>query len=217
MKTILITGANRGIGRALTEKFLTEGFFVIGTSRSVQVISNNNNFLSIPLEITDSSSRQSLVEILKSQKISIDILINNAGIWDVRDEGPELNEEALRKTLEVNLIGPIALTESLLPFLNDKSHIINISSRRASLEQTDHTLYPAYSISKAGLNMFTRKLAARLGEKVIVSSIHPGSVKTEMNPEGELSVQESAQDIFNLAVSCPQTGMFWYKGSPLAW
>lgn len=216
MKTVLITGTSRGIGKALAEKFLAEGFFVIGTSRSIQVI-DNNNFLSIPLEITNSSSRQSLVEILKSQKISIDILVNNAGIWDVRDEGPELNEEALRKTLEVNLIGPIACAESLIPFMNEGGHIVNVSSRRASLEQTSSAIYPAYSISKAGLNMFTRKLAARLSGKVIVSSIHPGSVKTEMNPEGELSVQESAQDIFNLVISHPQTGMFWYKGSSLTW
>jgi len=169
------------------------------------------------LEITDSASRQSVVDTLKSQKISIDILVNNVGTWDTQDEGPEINEGALRKTLETNLIGPIAFTESLLPFLNDKSHIINISSRRASLEQATYSLYPAYSISKVGLNMFTRKLAARLEGNTVVSSVHPGSVKTEMNPEGEVSAEESAQDIFNLATSRPQTGMFWYKGSLMAW
>lgn len=226
MKTVLITGASRGIGRAVAERFLQNGDFVIGSSRTGVIDLVNTNFVSYPLEQTDADSRKTFVDQVKALNRPIDVLINNAGTWDDGDEGPEIDSGVLRRTLEANLFGPIALTEALLPLMTEGSHIINVSSRRGSLSFTEispeqpqdrATRHPAYSISKAGLNMFTRKLAVRLLGKTIVSSVHPGSVKTDMNPEGKISPQESADEIFQLAVSSPATGQFWWKGEKFPW
>ncbi len=226
MKTSVITGASRGIGKALAERFLENGDFVIGSSRSGAADFGHANLFMLPLEQTGEGSVKAFVDQVGTLHKPIDIFINNAGTWDDGDEGPEIDIGVLRRTLEANLFGPIALTEALSPLMAAGSHIINVSSRRGSMSfneispdqpQDRATRHPAYSISKAGLNMFTRKLAVRLLGKTIVSSVHPGSVKTDMNPEGKISAEESAEDIFKLAYSRPETGQFWFKGEKFPW
>lgn len=217
MKNVFITGASRGIGKVLAEKFLQEGYFVIGTSRNGSAILQHENFLMLPLELTRTESIDVCVEKFKKLERKIDVFVNNAAIWDTRDEGPEIEIAVLRNTLETNLIGPISLCEKMVSFLNDHAHVIHVSSRRGSCELTEGALSPSYSISKAGLNMYTRKLAARLKGKATVSCVHPGSVQTDMNPEGERSAQEAAEDIFQLTQLSIPTGQFWYKGERLSW
>ena len=217
MKTVFITGVNRGIGNALVEKFLQEGYFVIGTSRNGSCAIVHQNFLVLPLEVISEESRKACRDAFAKIGKKIDIFINNIGMFDPRDERVVIDADGLRATLEANLIGPVAFTEIMLSFLEKDGHIMNISSRRGSMDYTQDVLYPAYSISKAGINMFTRKLAKRLEDYATVSCIHPGSVRTDMNPDGEISAQESSEDIFALAESRPQTGMFWYKGETMPW
>lgn len=226
MKTVVITGISRGIGRALADRFVKNGDFVIGSSRSGMVDLENENLCCFALELVDEESRQKFVDEIKGLNRSIDIFVNNAGSWHDNDEGPIVDLEALEQTLAYDLVGPIDVAEKLLPFMTQGGHIINISSRRGSLSFTeDHadwpglksTKHPAYSIAKAGLNMFTRKLAVRLLGKIAVSSIHPGSVKTDMNPDGEISAQEAAEDLFTFANSSPETGQFWFKGEKFPW
>lgn len=81
--------------------------------------------------------------------------------------------------------------------------------------------YPAYKISKVAVNMYTRTLANRFqrdGKSVIVSSVHPGWVSTEMGgEEAPISPKEAAHDIFTFAISNPPTGGFWFKGEKLEW
>lgn len=217
MKTILITGASRGIGRALAEKFLSNGDFVIGTSKDGKADFQHENLVFLPLDLFDSNSIVSCFEKFSSLDKSIDILINNAGIYLGEEPGSKLDMSALRKTLEVNLFGQVDLTERLLPFLNDGGQIVNLSSRYGSLSMNDEIEYPAYSISKASLNMYTKNLATRLKGQIIVSSVHPGNVKTDLNDEGTISPGEAADDIFNLIDSNPETGQFWFKGKIIGW
>lgn len=226
MKIVLITGASRGIGRALAEKFLANGDFVIGTSRTGSADFQNEHLVILTLELTDEVSRKAFAQSVAGYKKSIDFFINNAGLWHEDDNGPSIDLDVLRQTLEADLLGPIDVAERLLPFMAPDSHIVNVSSRRGSLafteERTDSpgrsaTAHPSYSIAKAGLNMFTRQLAARLKGKSIVSCVHPGSVMTDMNPEGKISAQEAAADIFKLANSDIETGQFWYKGEKFPW
>lgn len=217
MRTAFVTGSSRGIGKALAEKFLHEGYFVIGTSRTGTGDLKNDNLVTLPLELADSASIDACTNEIKMMGKNIDVFINNAGIWDERDDAVEVDEAALRDTLEANLIGPIHLCERIVPLLNDGGHVINISSHRGSCEYTLDTIYPCYSISKAGINMYTRKLAARLRGKVTVSCVHPGSVKTDMNPEGQMPPQEVADDIFTLITKNVETGQFWYKSERFPW
>lgn len=130
-----------------------------------------------------------------------------------------INIKYLRETLEVNLIGTINFTERIIPLMNLGGHIINISSRAGSLEHVDYTLnYPSYRISKTAINMVTRILAVRLKEKIKVSSIHPGWVKTDMGgDDASMEPKEAAEDIFKLANSDVESGQFWFKGEKFPW
>ena len=223
MKTILITGVDRGIGKALTEKFLSEDFFVIGTYLSKPPF-EKENFVSYQLDLSSPESIKNCVEQIKESRQKIDILINNAGIL-LDEEETELKTDKLRGTLEVNLIGTADFTEQIIPNINQDSHIICISSIAGSLSHVDTGkgraphFYPAYRISKAALNMYGNTLAERLrDQKITVSLVHPGWVKTNMGgEEADISPEKAAKNIFNFAISNPETGNFWFDGEKLGW
>lgn len=220
MKTVLITGASRGIGGALAKRFLANGDRVIGTSRSGEVEMVHANFSCLPLELTDSKSIATCVQKIGEQTKSIDILVNNAGIWHSKDDTLEIHSLPLRETFDVNVFGTIEFTEKILPLMGQNGHILNVSSRRGSLEyivKTDGS-YPDYCLSKAALNMFTRLLSVRLKGRVTVSSVHPGFVQTDMNEgEGDFTPEEAAEDIFALTMKPIETGQFWFKGEKFPW
>lgn len=218
MKVVVITGTSRGIGKALSEKFLNENYKVIGTSPSGDDTIVHKNFVPVPLEITSNISRETCVQKISEHTPSVDVLINNAGMLHEKDEGEEINIDALEQTFAVNLVGLVSFCENMIPLLRPQGEIVNISSRRGSLHDPHKdALFPAYSMSKAALNMYTQKLALRLNEKAIVSSVHPGSVKTDLNPDGEITPEEAASAIFTLVQKEKQTGNFWYKGEMFPW
>lgn len=228
MKNVLITGVSRGIGKALAQKFLNEGYYVIGTSVSGNVDFEHKNLKVVQLDLTKSASINACVDEIKSLGLKIDIFDNNAGM--LFDDGEtKLSVEKLRETLEVNLIGTADFTEKVLPLVNDRGHVIFTSSSAGSLSETDyHThshhpnQYPAYKISKAALNMYMRTLAMRLEKEkagIKVSSVHPGWVKTEMGGEdAPMTPEEAALHIFMTATNeSIETGQFWFKGEKYKW
>lgn len=247
MKTVLITGISKGIGQALAQKFIKEGFEVIGTvfegesasalSQGDQTNQNSQNnsggqlsdeHLSVfKLDLSSSESitdcADKIINTLGNEK-KIDILINNAGaLYDEDETGVVI--EKLRKTLEVNLIGPIDFTEKLIPHINSGGHIVNISSSAGSLERATHAEshhpyhYPSYKISKTALNMYTCTLALRLqASEITVSSVHPGWVKTDIGgQEAEITPEQAALGIYDVAISRPETGKFWFGKEKMAW
>jgi len=223
MKTVLITGVGKGIGKVLMERFIQDKFFVIGTYHMTEPNFQDENLVLFPLELTQSTSIESCASQIAQLGRKIDIHINNAGVL-LDEEETRVVEAKLRETLEVNLIGTINFTERIIPFLIAGSHLINISSSAGSLSlpaEHDHYPYhyPSYKISKTALNMYTKTLSGRLkGKEIIVSSVHPGWVKTDMGgPEAEITPQEAAEHIFKLAVSQVETGQFWYKGEVFPW
>ena len=227
MKTILITSISRGIGKALAQKFLAEGHTVIGTHFSAELDYSHEHLTAYPLDLTSPNSIQSCTDAIKGSGAKIDVLINNAGTLIDNDDTRVIIDK-LRKTLEINLIGTIDFTESMIPSLNEQAHIVNIASSAGSLSgatdlRTSHYPYhyPSYKISKAALNMYTRTLALRLaheGSSITVSSVHPGWVKTDMGgDEAPMTPQEAAEHIYTLALSKPETGQFWFKGEKYPW
>ncbi|MDP2665744.1 MAG: SDR family NAD(P)-dependent oxidoreductase [bacterium] len=220
MKTVLITGASRGIGRALAKKFLDSGYFVIGTSTTGRIDIKNDDFKTFQLDLSKPESIEKCARDIAESGKKIDVLINNAGTVVEEEVGePAIVIDYLRKTLEVNLIGTVDFTEQIILLMNDGSQIINISSRAGSFGAKDYTLnYPSYRISKAGLNMVTKILAARLANNIKVSSVHPGWVKTDMGgEEADIAPEEVAEDLFKLVNSDIETGQFWYKGEKFPW
>lgn len=222
MKTVVITGTSRGIGRALAEKFLHEGYKVIGTATSGKSDISNPNFTIVQLDLTNSKSIENASSEILSHTDQIDILINSSGVnfedWDI----VQINVQTLRKTLEVNLIGLIDFTEHLLPKIAAGGQIVNMSSRMASLSQNttvNSADNPSYRISKAALNMYTKTLASRLRNKdIIVSSVNPGWVKTDMGgDDAPRTPAEAAEQIFKLATTQHETGLFWFDNKKFAW
>jgi len=211
-KRVLITGASRGIGFALTKLFLEKGYKVIGACRNGKIDNlSHPNLDIIELDLSNSSSIKDVAKILK-KKSKIDILINNAGI------GPDLDldlptEESFKQTFDVNVIGTVLFTELLIEIINKGGSIVNISSEMGSIENCKRIDSVAYRMSKSALNMYTKILSNRLKSGLRVVSIHPGWVRTtiaESNIDnGRLSPEESAIKLFEYIMSNFETGTFW--------
>jgi NAD(P)-dependent dehydrogenase (short-subunit alcohol dehydrogenase family) len=226
MKTVLITGASRGIGLATAKKFLGDGWRVIGTYNKNLIPITSDQLVSFRLDMSSGESIAQAADKIKKLAIKIDVLVNNAGVaLDVADKFADM--EKIRKTFEINLFGLIDFTEKLLPIISSGGHIINIDSRYGSFSMPiDDETSIAYRMSKAALNMYTRSLAFRLQkENTIVSSIHPGWVKTDMGyagitDDGELpdrDADEVADDIYNIVQNVTESGFFWAFGKKHEW
>ena len=211
-KRVLITGTSKGIGLALTEKFLEKGYKVIGTCRTGKIDEiANTNFEVLALDLSNLDSIRQFEEQFKNKRISLDILINNAGV------GPDLDleypdEKTFKQTFDVNVIGTTFFTESFLKYINEGGKIINISSKMGSLDLCELTDSVAYRMSKTAINMYTKILANRLVGQQFVASIHPGWVRTTIaksNINGRLSTEESATKIFDFVSTDFKTGIFW--------
>lgn len=224
MKTVLITGINKGIGKALAEKFLAGGHIVIGTYRLEKPDLENKNLRSFELDLSSTAGIEKCAADITTLNEKIDVLINNAGVLLDEDE-TRVVPEKLRQTLEINLIGTIHFTEKIIPLMPKGGHILNISSTAGSLELSGDSQshypnhYPSYKISKAALNMYTRTLSSILkNDGITVSSVHPGWVRTDMGgEEAEMSPEEAADGIYEIAISNPKTGQFLHKDKKLPW
>lgn len=209
MKTALVTGGSRGIGKATVSAFLKSGYKVITTSTTGKSPFNNT----YKLNLSDPSSIQEFTDFLNKDNSQIDVLINNAAM--VVESENMVGADSLRKTLEVNLIGTIDLTQKLLPRVNNNGVIINISSRIASLCRDHSYDYPSYRISKTAINMYTVCLSEHpeiKSKSIKVYSFDPGWVKTDMGgPNAEREPEEPAKEIVELVVSEKESGLF-YKG-----
>ena len=222
-KIVLITGASKGIGKALTEKMLNENFFVIGTSRSGKIENfEHKNFYPLKLDLTNTESIKNAHKEIFGNFKNIDFLINNAGI------GPDLDtyipeKESFNLTFDVNVTGTVFFTEPLIEFINENGIILNISSKMGSLDVCELTDSVAYRMSKSALNMYTKILTNRLKNKIRVASIHPGWVKTtiiESNlKNGRLTPEQSAGNIFDFLTTEFDSGTFWNSenGTELLW
>jgi NAD(P)-dependent dehydrogenase (short-subunit alcohol dehydrogenase family) len=222
-KVVLITGASKGIGKALTEKMLNENFFVIGTSRNGIIKDfENKDFYSLKLDLSNTSSIENAHKEIFSKFKYIDILINNAGI------GPDLDtyipqKESFNLTFDVNVTGTVFFTEPLIELIRENGIILNVSSKMGSLDVCELTDSVAYRMSKSALNMYTKILTNRLKDKIKVASIHPGWVKTtiiESNlKNGRLKPEQSADNIFEFLTNEFDSGTFWNSenGTELLW
>lgn len=224
MKTVLITGVGRGIGKALALRFLDEGWSVVGTTTTGTTDISHENLSVLKLDLASAASIAECAQGVHESGFRLDLLINNAGVLLDEDETTLLPDK-LRDTLEVNVIGTANFTERLLTDMSPSGHIIFIASTAGSLELAGHLRshypmhYPAYKISKAALNMYMRTLATRVKKDgLTVSSVHPGWVRTAMGgEEADISPEEAADDIYAFSVTFPQTGGYWYKGKRLPW
>jgi NAD(P)-dependent dehydrogenase (short-subunit alcohol dehydrogenase family) len=222
--TVLITGANRGIGLELARQYSADGWHVIGTARRPDAATDLNELdvQVVQLDVADQESVDRLAEELANQ--SIDVLINNAGIPTNMRSLSEIDIGAFNRALAVNTVGPIRVTQALLPNLQAGNirKIINVSSIAGSVTQNTGGRPYGYSESKAALNMFTRSLAGELkADGFICIVIHPGWVQTDMGGvNATVPVQTSASGIRNVIanLTAEGSGEFWtFEGQHLPW
>lgn len=220
MKTVVVTGASRGIGKATSLKFLEDGWRVIGTSTSGKVDISSPNFTCIQLDYSNKEQIESVAKAIIEKFKTIDCLVNNAAIF-IDHVGERVDLDILKRTLDVNLIGTITFTEHIIDGMVSGGHIINVSSMGASLTDdiAQEWVSPSYQISKAGLNMYTRVLSALLSTtNITVSSLDPGWVKTDMGgDEADRAPEDAARDILILSKSKVEGGYFWLEGEKRDW
>ena len=233
-RVALITGANKGIGLEIARQLGRQGMVVVIGSRDTQrgqaaadaLKAEDIDAHTVKLEVTDAAERAAALTFLQEHFGRLDILVNNAGI--VLDQSQGVTPESLSKTYDANVIAPYFLTETLLPLLEaaPAGRVVHQSSGLGSLAMNasgdlpTEWMLPAYNSSKAALNMLGVIQAAALKDtRVKVNIAHPGSVKTDMNPGGDLSLEDGAKTAVTLATLPDDgpTGGFFHQGETLPW
>ncbi|MCM3690434.1 SDR family oxidoreductase [Neobacillus niacini] len=206
---ILITGANRGLGLALSQVGAERGHQILAGVRdlhngkeSLTQLELNKSITLLPLNVINEESVSLAAKSVKENFGSIDAIINNAGVLLERDKQiEELDLDQVKVTFEVNFFGPIRVVKHFLPLLmmGDRSSIINISSEAGSITNAYGGDY-AYASSKTALNMFTQQLSQYVsGSNMNVYSIHPGWIKTDMGGDRAPGDPiETAKGIFDI-------------------
>jgi NAD(P)-dependent dehydrogenase (short-subunit alcohol dehydrogenase family) len=226
MTTILITGAARGIGRALCEDALRRGWAVIGSVRDAAAAKAleaefGPRFQALVFDVTNAAA---IAKAAASLDRPIDVLINNAGIiGPERQSTLEMDFDGFAQTLAVNVLAPLRVAQAFLPHLkrSGRPRLLTISSGMGSMSyaSSDHL---AYRASKAAVNKVTQGLATDLKRfGIAVAAIHPGWVRTDMGGRGaDIEAGESAKGILDIAdrLDLAGTGRFLrYDGVEMEW
>lgn len=237
-KIVLITGANKGLGKEIGRQLGTLGYTIVLASRNEKAgkaVKEEFRALGfdahiVTLEVTNPDDINNLAKYIENAFGKLDVLVNNAGIaleWD----GQPTNADKIRRTLEVNLIAPYAITESLIPLLSlsNDARVINQSSMLGSIgtaenswEQVSGFMAIGYSTSKAGLNMLTQIQSKTLKDKgILVAASHPGWVKTDLGTKAApMEVDEGASTVVELVTMDRDTfpnGQLVHNGKRLPW
>lgn len=219
MARVVITGGNRGIGLELAKLYAAAGDEVIlGVRHPVEGLPGE----ALALDVGDDGSVAAFAAALAGRPV--DVLINNAGIIGPDRQSPQDTDfPGFLATLNVNTLGPLRVTQALLPNLRATGHakVAILSSYMGSLSLTSGDRI-AYRASKAAVNKVAQGLAGDLaGEGMAVASLHPGWARTDMGgPSAQVDPTDSARGLKAVldALTPATTGRFWnYDGSELPW
>lgn len=220
MSNVLVTGANRGIGLELCRRLHARGDQVIAVCRTP---SAELEALGVRVEAdVDVASDESVASLAtRLSGVSLDVLINNAGILSVQTL-ENLDWQGIRKQFEVNSLGPLRVTHALLGNLVPGAKIAMITSRMGSIADNTSGGSYGYRMSKAALNIAAVSLARDLADRSMsVAILHPGWVRTDMTGHtGLADVSESAAGLIERidALTLDTSGRFWHaNGSDLPW
>jgi NAD(P)-dependent dehydrogenase (short-subunit alcohol dehydrogenase family) len=231
----VVTGGNRGMGFETCRQLARRGARVVLTSRdpakgeaaAARLQGDGLDVRHHQLDVADDDGIARLAEFIRSEFGRLDILINNAGIVRGKDEPREramrtfeATPAGLREVLATNLIGPFLLCQALIPLMQGRGRVVNVSSGMGQLYDMGDS-FPAYRISKAGLNALTRIFARALeGTGIKVNAACPGWVRTDMGGSGAArSVEEGVATTIWLATlpdDGPSGGLFRDK-KPIPW
>ena len=228
-RVVLVTGANRGVGRELARQLARRGDVVVLTARDLAkaeraaaALPGRNRVLARRLDVTDPTSIEQVAADLDRRYGRLDVLVNNAAVhYDTWQRASAADLQVVREALEVNLLGAWQTSLTLLPLLrrSGQGRIVNVSSEAGSLASMGGGT-PAYNVSKAALNALNRMLASDLRrDRILVNAVCPGWVATDMGGPGGRPVAEGAASVL-WAVDLPDdgpTGGFYRDGHPVPW
>jgi NAD(P)-dependent dehydrogenase (short-subunit alcohol dehydrogenase family) len=227
----LVTGGNRGIGLEICRQLSRLGVHVVIGSRSGargiaaarQLASTGGRVDSCELDVANHEQIRDCMAWIGQQFGRVDILVNNAGIMDVDDDSdPEAELRILRDTMETNVYGPLLLSRLAIPIMKSRRYgrIVNLSSSMGSLAEMGAG-YVGYRMSKAGINVLTRVLAAETqGLGILVNSVDPGWVQTAMGGRGASRTVDKGAETPVWLSTLPDdgpTGGFYRDKKPIAW
>ncbi|MFG1946757.1 SDR family NAD(P)-dependent oxidoreductase [Nonomuraea sp. NPDC048826] len=190
-RAVLVTGASRGIGRAVAAAFAARGDRVAVHHRGSPALAAallddlpGEGHVTVQADLADPEAVRRAVDEAATALGGVDVLVNNAGVFlhhPVTDLGYEEWQAAWRQTLDLNLVGAANTTWCALRHMPRGGRVVNVSSRGAFRGEPDS---PAYGASKAGLNALTQSLAVALAPKgIAVTAVAPGFVETDMTNE----------------------------------
>ena len=224
MPTALITGAARGIGRALAGQYLADGWRVLAVCRDPAALAGLDGIADAArLDVTDDGAIAALAERWRGERI--DLLWNNAGVdsLNTRSLARPLDTDEWAYCLRVNTIAPVVLAAAFAEHVaaSERRTMVFVTSQLGSIAQAAGVRRYAYSSSKAALNMAARTVAFELADRVRVAILHPGHVATDMGGRSApVSPQESARGMRRIAdrLTDSQSGTFLdWQGRSLPW
>ena len=229
--TALVTGANRGLGLETARQLLARGLDVVLAGRDDDALDRafhsldraSQQAMTVRMDVTNPESIRSAQRAVAGRFGGVDILVNNAAVLLFENEDVlSIPLDAYRRTFETNLFGAIEVSRVFAPAMAQSGYgrIVNVSSGAGQLARmSDYA--PAYSMSKAALNAFTRILAHTYQRSgVLVNAADPGWVRTDMGgPSAPRSPREGADTIVWLATLPDDgpTGEFFHDRQPIAW
>ncbi len=240
MRRILITGANRGIGLELAREYVQQkDTLIFATCRhpesaeALQSLAKQqpDQVKILALDVTSRAAIEAAIQSIAAQVDGLDLLYNNAGIYPdgVFPEASHsstfgsLDAEAMLEVFRVNTVSPVIVTQAVADLLRkgQAARVINVSSDAGSLAMTHGGNY-SYPASKAALNMMTRCLAGDFrSDGVIVVSLHPGWIRTDMGGErAPLALDEAVPSILRVidGLTLAESGEFFnWDGKKVAW
>lgn len=226
-RIILITGANRGIGRELANQLAADGDTVLLGARDLDATTKaaaeiGDNAHAVQLDVSSQASVDAATKKITADFGRLDVLVNNVGgVFDYAQQASTADLAVVQQALDINLFSAWRVTQAMLPLLREApgARIVNVSSEKASLERMAAGV-PAYSTSKAALNALTRNLAAELADQGITVNVAcPGWTATDLGGQGGRPVSEGAASI-KYVVNLPAdagTGGFYQDGKNLPW
>ena len=227
MTTILITGANRGIGLGIARHAVARNHTVIAGVRNPDDAHDIKGIATSVhrLDTTDQASITKLAGDLA--QTPIDILVNNAGVFPHEcDDINDFDVEAYERVMRINTLGPILMSRAMIPHVerSQRKLIVQITSNLGSITDASkgHAGFLGYRTSKAALNMASATMAHQLKDKGITCvALHPGWVKTDMGgPMGDLTPEDATASIMSTIESLTHddNGAYMdYAGKTLTW
>ena len=223
MNTFLVTGANRGIGLALTRHCLARGNRVVAVCRqSSDALDASGAQVEAGVDVADDAAIAALAQRMAGTRI--DVLVLNAGIL-AREALGQIDAagfDSMRRQFEVNALGPLRVAQALLGHLGEGAKIGIVTSRMGSIADNGSGGRYGYRASKAAVNAIGKSLAVDLAPRgIAVFLLHPGYVATDMvGGTGDVTPEHAAAQLIERldTLTLEQTGTFWHaNGEPLPW